>query len=63
MSLPTGRGSRQVRSCGLLSKRHGVGKAVKVKYAEREISASFIDVLLHRDSRRESHRNDKFAPA
>jgi hypothetical protein len=55
MSLLMERGSRQVRSCGLVRKRDGAGRAVKGRGAkETEISASVIDVLLHRDSRRES---------
>jgi hypothetical protein len=49
---PMGRGSRQVMSCGLVRKRHGAGRPVKVRGAEREISARLIDVLLIRDSRR-----------
>jgi hypothetical protein len=53
MSLPMGRGSRQVRSCGLVRKRDAGGTAAKVSTAEREISARLIDVLLIRDSRRE----------
>jgi hypothetical protein len=48
-----GRGTRQVRSCGLVRKRDGARGAFEMKGAGREISARFIDVLLHRDSRRE----------
>jgi hypothetical protein len=56
MSLPMGRGSMQVRSCGLVRKRDGTGRAVNGRHTEeREISASFISVLLSRYSRREQH--------
>jgi hypothetical protein len=54
MSLPMGRGSRQVRSGGLVRKRDGEGRAVKGKGTkETEISVSFIDVLVRHDSTRE----------
>ena len=53
MSLRMGRGTRQVRSCGLVRKRDGSRGAVAVRGAGRETSARFIDALLHRDSRRE----------
>jgi hypothetical protein len=51
MSLPMGRGSRQVRSCGLVRKRDARGRAAKVRYLEREIRARFSAVLLSRDSK------------
>ena len=47
MSLPIGRGSRQVRSCGLMRKRDSIGRIVE----ETKISAYFIDILLRRCSR------------
>jgi hypothetical protein len=62
MSLPMGRGSRQVRSCGLVRKRDGAGRAVKESGAmETGIRGSFIDVLLRRYSRRESRSHGEFA--
>jgi hypothetical protein len=52
----------QVRSCGLAIKRDGAGRAVKKRDTkETEISTSFIDVLLYRHNRRESHSLDEFA--
>lgn len=57
MSLPTGRGSRQVRSCGLVRKRHARGRAAQVRSLEREIRARFSAVLLSRDSTREPQRS------
>jgi hypothetical protein len=59
MSLPIGRGSKQVKSCGLLRKRDGAGRAVKVRAAEKEINARFSDVLFNRDSRTEPHKYGK----
>ena len=54
MSLPTGRGSKQVRSCGLVRKWEGAGGPLEGRGAEeREINASLIDLLLMRDSRTE----------
>ena len=51
----------QVRSCGLAIKRDGAGRAVKKGDAkDTEISTSFIDVLLYRHHRRESHSPDEF---
>jgi len=52
----------QVRSCGLVRKRDGIGRTTKVRGAEREIRARFSDVLLCRDSSREQHNDDKLAP-
>jgi hypothetical protein len=37
----------------------GVRRAVKVRDAERGISARFIDILLSRDSRRDQHKYGK----
>jgi hypothetical protein len=50
MSLPTGRGTRQVRSCGLVRKRDGSSRAAEMSGAGRGISVRFIDALLSRDS-------------
>jgi hypothetical protein len=63
MSLPLGRGSMRVRSGGLRRKRQGAGRAVTVRAAEREIRARVSEILLHSDSRRESHRYGTFTPA
>ena len=57
-----GRGSKQVKSCDLLRKRDGAGRAIKERgIKETEISARFIDVLLYRHNRRESHKPDECA--
>jgi hypothetical protein len=53
MSLPIGRGSMRVRSCGLVRKRDGTVMAVKERDPEeREIGARFIGGLPNHDSRR-----------
>jgi hypothetical protein len=45
-----GRGTVQVRSCGLVRKRDGARGAAEVKRVGRVINACFIDTLLIRDS-------------
>jgi hypothetical protein len=59
MSLLMGRGQTRVRSCGLVIKRDGAARAVKMRGAEREINARVSDVLLQRDRRRELYRHGK----
>jgi hypothetical protein len=54
MSLPMGRGTRQVRSGGLVRKRDDGGRAAKVRDAEQEVFARVSDILLHHDSSRVS---------
>lgn len=46
----------RVRSCGLVRKRDGIGRAVKGRYTEeKEIGAGFISVLPSRNSIKEQH--------
>jgi hypothetical protein len=54
MSLPMGRGSMLVRSCGLVSKQDGIERTDKERYlVERKINACIISVLLSCNSRKE----------
>jgi hypothetical protein len=60
MSLPIGRGSMQVRSCGLVAKRDGIGRVGQGRDPkEREIKARVIIILLRRNSTKEPHRDGK----
>ncbi len=56
MSLPMGRGTGRVRSCGLMRRRDGAMLIVAERGAGRQISACCIDAFLSRDGRSEPLR-------
>ncbi len=62
MSLRMGRGTRRVRSCGLVRKWDSAREAVAGRGVGRESSARFIGAVLHRDSRREQLTSGMCAP-
>ena len=61
MSLPMGRGSMRIRSCGLVKKRGDTRRAVKESCTEEKaMGVRFIGILLSCDSTAEQHNRDEF---